>query len=44
VRTWGSTEGSACQLQVFLDGNDTYCATSSQEGLMNGRWQVPPRV
>lgn len=28
VRTWGETEHSAVQLQVFLDGNDTFWATS----------------
>jgi hypothetical protein len=44
VWTWGNTEGSACQLQVFLDGNDTYWATSRQEGSMNGQWSVPPRI
>jgi hypothetical protein len=44
VRTWGSTEGSACQLQVFLDGNDTYWATSRNEGGMSGMWCEPARV
>ena len=44
VRVWGHTEGSACQLQVFLDGNDSYWATSRQEGDLNGQWFVPPRV
>ena len=46
VRTWDSTEGSACQLQVFLDGNDTYWATSRSEGPehLSGKWSVPPRV
>ena len=44
VRTWGKTEGSCCQLQVFLDGNDTYWATSRSEGDLAGMWAVPPRV
>lgn len=41
VRCWGSTEGSACQLQVFLDGNDTYWATSRIEGEGPSHWAPP---
>ena len=44
VKTWGKTEGSCCQLQVFLDGNDTLWATSRSEGDLAGMWSVPPRV
>ena len=44
VRTWGNTEGSCCQLQVFLDGADTYWATSRREGQGPATWFVPPRV
>lgn len=41
VRTWGSTEGSAVNLQVFLDSNDSYWATSRQEGGGEGNWSAP---
>lgn len=43
VRNWG---GSAVSLQVFLDGTDTYWATSRTEGEPgeHGRWIWPPRV
>ncbi len=44
VKTWGIAEGSCANLQVFLDGNDTYWATSRSEGELNGMWSVPPRV
>lgn len=30
--------------QVFLDGNDTYWATSVSHGEHNGMWQWPPMV
>ena len=43
VRTWGNTEGSRCQLQVFLDGADTFWATSRHEGSENGTWYPPLR-
>ena len=32
VRVWGEAPESAVQLQVFLDGTDTYWATSVQVG------------
>lgn len=44
VHPWGETEGSAVNGQVFLDGNDTYWATSRTEGEGPGHWSVPPRV
>ena len=44
VRTWGKIEGSAVQLQVFLDGPDSFWATSRMEGDQNGQWSLPPRV
>ncbi len=45
VRTWGSTPATfSANLQVFLDGNDTYWATSRSEGDGPGFWSWPPRV
>ncbi len=44
VRTWGDTPESAVQLQVFLDGNDTYWATSRVSGHAPGQWIWPPRI
>lgn len=44
VRTWGEDEGDSCNLQVFLDGNVSYWATSRVEGDQPGQWAVPPRV
>jgi hypothetical protein len=44
VRTWGETPESAVQLQVFLDGSDTYWATSRSHGDDPGQWIWPPRV
>lgn len=44
VRTWGSDEYSAVQLQVFLDGNHTYWATSRSKGNGPGFWHWPPRA
>jgi hypothetical protein len=41
VRTFG---GSAANLQVLLDGPDTYWATSRAEGDGEGRWAWPPRA
>jgi hypothetical protein len=41
VRTWGSTPESAVQLQVFLDGNDTYWATSRAVGDKPGTYAWP---
>ncbi|HCT79268.1 MAG TPA: hypothetical protein DGT23_22445 [Micromonosporaceae bacterium] len=43
VRTFG--EGAVvANLQVFLDGNDCYWATSRGEGDAPGTWTWPPRV
>lgn len=46
VRTWGSTPQSSVQLQVFLDGNDTFWATSvSAADVHPERTYIwPPRV
>lgn len=35
--------GEHVNLQVFLDGNDTYWATSRAEGDQPGFWAWPPR-
>ena len=40
VKTWG---GTTVNLQVYLDGNDIYWATSRQEGESPGSWMWPPR-
>lgn len=40
VRVWGT----ACNLQVLLDGTDTYWATSRNEGADKGQWSWPERV
>lgn len=37
-------EGGYTNLQVFLDGNDTYWATSRIGGEGVNRWLWPPRV
>lgn len=44
VRTWGSDETSAVQLQVFLDGDDTFWATSVVVGEGPRTFSWPPRV
>lgn len=41
VRTFG---GSTVNLQVYLDGNDAYWATSRMGGDAPGEWMWPPRV
>lgn len=41
VRTFG---GTAANLQVHLDGTDTYWATSRSEGDTAGSWAWPPRA
>jgi hypothetical protein len=40
VRVFG---GPNVNLQVWLDGNDTYWATSRGEGDGDGCWSWPPR-
>jgi len=40
VNTWGST---TVNLQVHLDGNDNYWATSRKEGGNPGQWSWPQR-
>jgi hypothetical protein len=41
----GGTEANGvCNLQVLLDGNDTYWATSRAEGDGQLHWCWPPRV
>lgn len=40
VRDWGAS----VNLQVYLDGNDIYWATSRSEGEGPGTWMWPPRV
>ena len=40
VRTF---DGHAANLQVHLDGTDTYWATSRTEGDGEGHWAWPPR-
>lgn len=44
VRRWGDAPTSSVQLQVFLDGNDTYWATSVNEGEGERQWRWPPRA
>ena len=41
VRVW---EFNSTNLQVFLDGNDTYWAASKSEGDQPGTWHWPERV
>lgn len=41
VRVWG---GGLINAQVFLDGTDTYWATSAAEGDHDGGYFWPPRV
>lgn len=43
VRVFDSSTSTA-NLQVTLDGNDTYWATSRAEGDEPGHWAWPPRV
>lgn len=50
VRVWADepTEDTACNLQVFLDGDCSYWATSRKQGPVDdpepGTWFEPPRV
>lgn len=47
VRDW-NTDAGTVNLQVYLDGNDTYWATSrvraENETGEQGQWHWPPRV
>ncbi|MEU9400531.1 hypothetical protein [Streptomyces sp. NPDC048242] len=43
VRVWNEST-TTCNLQVLLDGTDTYWATSRAEGAEPGRWSWPPRA
>lgn len=43
VRVWNETTAT-CNLQVLLDGTDTYWATSRAEGPDAGNWHWPERV
>jgi len=42
VVCWGDTPTSAVNLQVFLDGNDTFWATSKSVGEKDGYYQWMP--
>lgn len=49
IRVWGEVDETApCNLQVFLDGNASYWATSRKQGPADdpqpGQWFEPPRV
>lgn len=46
VRVWGSDETSSVNLQVFLDGNDTFWACSRNPDAFGapGTWHWPVRV
>jgi len=44
VRTFGAGPDCAVNLQVLLDGADTYWATSRCAGPGEGQWFWPPRV
>lgn len=41
VRAWGALPGSAVNLQVLLDGPDSFWATSRTEGDGPGHWHWP---
>lgn len=43
VRVWSEPHVTV-NLQVHLDGNDTFWATSRAEGAKPGTWSWPPRV
>jgi hypothetical protein len=44
VRVWGSTPESCVNGQVFLDGSDTFWATSVSVGFVPGSYAWPARV
>lgn len=43
VAAWGTTPDSCVNLQVILDGYDTFWATSRSRGEGPGTWSWPPR-
>lgn len=43
VRVWGPADDSAVNLQVLLDGDCSYWATSRVPGDLPGQWIWPPR-
>lgn len=44
TRAWGSTEGSAVNGQVLLDGNDNLWVSSVSQGDGQGKFREYPRV
>ena len=44
VRVFGAETDSCCNLQVFLDGNDAYWATSRKVGDAAGEFAWPSRA
>lgn len=44
VRVWGSGENAGVNGQVFLDGNDTFWATSTTQGEGERHWREFPHV
>ena len=44
VRTWSDAPIAYVNLQVFLDGNHVYWATSRQAGVGDGHWEWPQRT
>lgn len=43
VRVWADGESAPVNLQVLLDGSDTFWATSRGQGDAPGQWREPPR-
>jgi len=44
ARVFVGNDGKLANLQVFLDGNDSYWATSRHEGEGPNTWSWPPKV
>ena len=44
VKVWANHPDGLVNLQVYLDGNDVYWATSSAEGYAQGQWRWPDRI